>query len=47
MYWLLLPLNTDARRHIDDNSRPPSGNWGAVFHAGWSMIRRWFTSHPK
>lgn len=27
MYWLLLPLDANAHRHLGDAARPPKGLW--------------------
>ena len=39
MYSMLLPLEANAQRQIEDRPLPPSGSWSNVFHAGWSMAQ--------
>lgn len=38
MYWMLLPPNANAGRHIEDDWLPQSGHWAHLFHAGWAAV---------
>ena len=38
MYWMLLPLDPNAPRHIEDHPVPPSGSLSDLFHDCWSAV---------
>ena len=38
MYWMLLPPNANAGRHIEADRLPQSGYWAHLFHAGWDAV---------
>ena len=40
MYWMLLPPNANAGRHIAPPGLPLSGYWTTVFRAGWGAVVR-------
>ncbi len=40
MFWLLLPLDADAERHLDDQTRQSRGSfWAHLFHSVWNGLR--------
>jgi len=45
MYWMLLPPDANAGRHIDDQRGPQGGFWGMLLHAGWGMVRQFLGAH--
>jgi hypothetical protein len=38
MYWMLLPLDANAGRHLGDDSAPATGAWTLRFKAAWSRL---------
>ena len=47
MYWMLLPPRANKGRHIEPDSLPQRGYWGALFHAGWDIVLLWFGPRSK
>lgn len=42
MYWLLLPLDANARRHLADETEPSNDFWTRLLHRVWERI-----VHPR
>jgi hypothetical protein len=38
MFSMLLPLDPNAPRHINDHLLPPSGSWTDLLHDCWSAV---------
>lgn len=38
MFWLLLPPDANAGRHLDDETRRSVGFWSHLVHAVWERI---------
>jgi hypothetical protein len=38
MYWMLLPLDVNAGRHIEYRSVPLHGYWANVFRTVWDSV---------
>jgi hypothetical protein len=42
---MLLPLDANAQRQMEDHPLPPSGSWSDLFRACWNTARNHFA--PK
>jgi hypothetical protein len=40
MYWLLLPLDANAARHISTDLGSSSGRWAGWFRLSWTTLAR-------
>jgi hypothetical protein len=38
MYWLLLPLDTNAERHLVHEARPSDSFWSRFLSAAWGKL---------
>jgi len=39
MFWMLLPPDANAGRHIEDDLLPLGHPWADLVHAGWDIVR--------
>jgi hypothetical protein len=46
MYSMLLPLEANAHRQLEDRPLPPSGSWSDLFHTGWNSARSLLAPKP-
>jgi hypothetical protein len=38
MYWMLLPLDANAPRHVEYGPLPPGGSWKYMFLDCWRIL---------
>ena len=38
MYWLLLPVDANARRQLGDEPRPSDGLWTRLWSKAWRAL---------